>query len=230
MSAFVQRTPGSGSAGASTTATLNITFPSTTVTGNLFVVAFDYQAATGTVSLGSISDNKGNTYVIDHNIVDPINVNQRWGFAHIFNANGGASTMISIVINNSVSATIRYSAVIYEISGATVIDVDTNGSAGVGSNPPPINFTTVIPNSVAISNSTTDNNAATWVENNGWSQDITSNQTGQFCASNVLPSAGANSLNATATPAVDIQWLVMTFGTPAALPPSSYPLESNEYY
>jgi hypothetical protein len=211
VSSEVQKNTGSVSPAGVTTTTLSITLPAAVTSGNAIAVAFSYQGSAGSASLTSITDDKGNTYALTQSLTATYQANAFIGISTVFNVTNAPQT-ISITIGNTVAATIRASAVVYEVTGAAFVDASTNGQSTATTNPPAINFSTVQPSEFAIVCSNTDNGSATFVQNNGWTQDILSLGTAQLCASKVLTASGANSLNMTGTPAVDIQWVVVSFG------------------
>jgi hypothetical protein len=116
---------------------------------------------------------------------------------------------ISITVGNTVSANIEILANLYEVSGATAVDVSTHGTT---SNSTALNatFSTTTASDFAFA-SLSNNTGGTYTQNNGWTQDQTDTGNAAYTFYNVLSSPGANSLNATVSAASYSLWNVVTF-------------------
>jgi hypothetical protein len=224
MSTEVQKKTGTTSV-TGTTLTLNVVLTSTVTSGNAVAVSFSFQAASGTATLTSITDNESNVYTINQSVNDTFQVNATIGVVTCFGITNAAKT-ISITVGNTVSATIRVTATVYEIAGSSAVDVSTHGSSTSSTNPPAISLTTAQASEFAIVSSNVDNSGATFTQNNGWTQDLLSLNTGQLCCSTELSSAGSNSLSMTASPAVDITWSAVTFLPAGAAGPQLQPVQN----
>ncbi len=213
--ALVQTKSGQVGVSVAASATLSLAFTSTVASGDTVAVAFGFapNGGAGTLSLTSITDDKGNTYTVDQNNLDPFS-GSNIVTAHAVGVTNAPQT-ISIVVGSSSTNTIAISATVYELSSATTVDV--NAASSSSANPWVVSFSTAAANEVAIISDGVSNSAVTFTQNNGWTQDETSSGTATFQFHNTLSSAGSNSINATPSTAVHNAWAILSFkGAPSA--------------
>jgi hypothetical protein len=191
---LVQQNGNKATTAAATTATLTITLPARAAVGDSIGVAFVY-TATGTPTLTSVTDDQGNSYTVDQN-------NSNTGISN----NAGAATFlsltntpqtISITVGNSASGNIYIFGEVYEVSGATAVDVSATSKTS-GSTALNLAFTTTAANEFGFA-SLSNNSSATYAQNDGWTQDEVDLSNGAYSFHNALPTAGSNSLSATAS-------------------------------
>jgi hypothetical protein len=210
--AIVQQKNASAQNAAVTTNTVSFALTSPVTSGNDVAIAFTYGAGAGTPSISSITDDKGNTYTIDQNVNNPLSGSFMLT-AHALNVTNAPQT-ISVTEVSTASGAMGGGGTVYEISGATAIDVNTTcepSSCGSSSTSWIASFTTASASEIGIIVNTQDA-VVTLTQNNGWTQDSTENGfTAGSTFHNTLTSAGANSLNATASASTHNGWVVLTF-------------------
>lgn len=119
---FVQNEQFSGGSG-----TVNVTFASSTTSGNFIVVGILIEDNSSTVS--SVSDNKGNTYSASTSISSAWKSTRRIQIYHAYNISGGSSHQITVTISGGST---RVNALIHEYSkirtSSDPLDVTSSGT------------------------------------------------------------------------------------------------------
>lgn len=225
----VQLKAGASTTTTATVGTLALAFTGTVTSGNAVGIGFAFSSSTGTPTLTSVTDDKGNTYTIDQNVLDPF-AGSNNVVAHCLNVTNAPQT-VTVTVGNTVSASIVIGGCSYEVNGTTAVDVTSTGSHASSASALSIAFTTANANEFAIVVDSADVSTVTWTQNNGGTQDQTSNFMGSFVFHTSLALAGANSLNMTPSTAVHSGWVYLVFNSSVAPPPpTSYFLESTEYF
>lgn len=119
-------------------ASLSVTFSSSTTSGNLIVVAFAWDS-NGTVS--SVTDNKSNTYSAAGSVANNTNSSTSCMIYYAKNISGGASHQVTVTI--SASTTIRVA--VAEYSGADTAAPLDQSAVGTG------NTSSMVTSSVTLS-------------------------------------------------------------------------------
>lgn len=218
----VQSKSGKVSTSAVTTQTLTITMTSPVTVGDSVVVTFSFASSTGAPSITSVTDNLGNTYtqrVSANNpgISSPIAIYTALGVTN-------APQTITIVIGSSVSASIAVAANIYEDTN-TVLDVSAFHANTSSSTAFLASFTTTAANDSAYAVVSSNDGNETYTQNNGWTQGFNDNSNTSSFYFNIpsLTTAGANSLNMTASTAVADLWGVIALKSATPPAPSKFP-------
>lgn len=201
------------------TSTLTLTLPVPVTSGNAVGVAFAYLAFSGTASLTSITDDKGNTYTIDQNLLVVDGFTGAFnGVAHRLNITNGAQ-VVTITCATTVSSNIRITGAAYEVSGSTGLDVNTINTTSA--NPFVASFTTAAANEFAMMvDLGSMGGGGTFTQNNGWTQDLNDgNNSSSWFFHNVLAIPGPNTLNATPSVANHNAWALLVFNAAVAPPP-----------
>jgi hypothetical protein len=207
MATLVQSKSGTRSGGSATSQTLTIVLTAPATSGNSLAIAWATGGGSQVQTLTSITDDKGNTYTVNQNNTTGIFTSQS-GCATLLNQTNAPQT-ISISVGASVADNIGIAATVYEVSGVNAVDVSTHGSPG-SSTALSATFSTAFANEFAFASVVNNNSAATYTQNNGWTQDNADGFTGGYTFHNVLALAGANSLDATASAAVFNLWSIVT--------------------
>lgn len=195
------------SGGSATSATLTITLTSPVAAGHSVAVAWGTGGGTQVQSLTSITDDKANAYNVTQNNVTGIFTSQS-GVAVLLNVANTPQT-ITITAGAGVADNIGITATVYDVAGDGALDVSTHNNSG-SSTALLVSFSTVAASEFALVSLVNNNSAATYTQNNGWTQDTTSGFTSLYTFHNILTGAGSNSLNATASVAVFSLWSVVT--------------------
>jgi hypothetical protein len=143
------------------------TFDSSTTTGNLIAVSIWGWRATGfTVALGTVTDNKSNTYAVANEIT---NSTPGAGIHYKENASGGASHQVTV----DPTGTGNYFDVnCYEVSGietSSALDQSAENS-GNSTTPGTGNITTTVADTFMVA-VLSNNNPTTLTVSAGWTQD-----------------------------------------------------------
>jgi len=206
--ASVVQTPVGTGAGTPTTTTASISpaLGSTVTSGNAVIVGFDFDVSAGTPGY-SVTDDKGNTYTIVTPVSDSFSGMSN-SIAYAFNLTNAPKT-ITITVTSTTSTTIHIDATVYEVSGVGAIDVSTSGTNAIGT-ALLASFTTAAASEFALMVDSISS-AATYTQNNGWTQDYTNAFGPNFYFHNILASSGANSMSATSSASIHHAWVVATF-------------------
>jgi hypothetical protein len=205
------------SGGSATSQALTVTLGSPATPGNSLAIAWGTGGGTQVQSLISITDDKGNTYNVTQNNVTGIFTSQS-GCAVLLNLTNNPQ-VITITAGAGVADNIGITATVWEVSGDGALDVSTHASPG-SSTTLNATFTTAAGGEFAFAAVVNNNSAATYTQNNGWTQDTTSGFTSLYTFHKILGGAGPDSLNATSSAAVFNLWSIVTLqgaGAPAVL-------------
>lgn len=206
--ATLVQTPATAGSGISAVTTYSISpaLGTAVTSGDAVIVGFDFDISAGTPGV-SVTDNKGNTYIITQNVADAFSGMSNC-IAYALNVTNAPQT-ITITGTSTTSTSIHLDATVYEVSGAGAIDVSTSGTNASGT-ALLASFTTAATNEFALMVDSVSN-IVTYTQNNGWTQDYTNSFGPNYLFHNILSASGANSMSATANTAAHHAWVVATF-------------------
>jgi hypothetical protein len=183
---IVQKTPGNR-INVATSGTLALTFGSAVTAGNKVIVSLS-TVASG-VTLGSITDDKANSYG-----TDGTQTNASFGGATFVAASLANITNGPTVISIPASATGSFvvAGIAYEVSACGALDVYGQFVSSFGAGPFTDTFTTAHANEYGFGILQLSS-VTTAIANNGWAIDYADTADSIACISIALPTAGSNS-------------------------------------
>lgn len=195
--AVVQQQAGSVGGGSGTSQTCTTTAFSAPVTsGNTVIISVIYGTAAGNSTLGTVSDDKSDSYTTDGNQLTT-NANatgQGSAIIRASNVTAGPATF-HVQINNATSTNFFIQCRAYEVSGlanSSPVDValfsTSTSLAFAGPANRNISFTTTTAGEIGFA-AVNASDATGFTENNGWTTDSATDIT----AHSILSSSGANS-------------------------------------
>lgn len=226
MATLVQSVSATRSGGSATSQVLTATLPSPATPGNSIAVAWGTGGGTQVQSLTSITDDKANTYNVTQNNVTGIFTSAS-GCAVLTNLTNNPQ-VISITAGAGIADNIGITCTVYEVSSDGALDVSTHNNAG-SSTALLVSFNTVAASEFAFVALVNNNSAATYTQNNGWTQDTTSGFTSLYTFHKILSAAGPDSLNATASVAVFSLWSIVTLQQ-AITPANTAPFTQTQFF